>query len=97
MTNTTTPDTNHVNETKPPVPTFASEASKEEITNRFGPYRKPTEVTIPRFEVIQEKTLELAKLIDDLCPNSKEKSTALTQLVQVKMSANAAIAIHLTH
>lgn len=87
--------TGHINETKPPAPKFSTDLSRDEITNRFGPYRKPTEVTIPRFQVIQEKTLELAKLIDELCPGSKEKSTALTQLVQVKMSANAAIAVNL--
>ena len=90
-----TPD--QVNETKAPPPVFETDQSKVEISNRFGPYRKPTEVTIPRFQAIQEKTLELANLIDSLCPHSKEKATALTQLVNVKMSANAAIAINLTH
>ena len=65
-----------------------------DIKKRFGPYRKPTEVTIPKYQKIQEKTLELAELIDQLCPESREKSSALTLLQQVKMSANAAIAIH---
>lgn len=64
------------------------------IIERFGPYRKPTEVTIPRFNAIQAKALELALLINDLCPYSQQKATALTQLEMCKMSANAAIAIH---
>lgn len=68
--------------------------SREEIIERFGAYRKPTETTIPKYQAIQEKTLELALLIDDLCPDSKEKSSALTMLQQVKMSANASIAIY---
>jgi hypothetical protein len=66
----------------------------KDIMKRFGPYRKPTEVTIPKYQKIQEKTLELALLIEELCPESKEKSSALTLLQQVKMGANAAIAIH---
>lgn len=64
------------------------------IEERFGPYRKPTETTIPKYGKIQEKTFELAKMIDELCPNSPEKASALTLLQQAKMSANAAIAIY---
>lgn len=71
-----------------------SEASKKDVAERFGAYRKPNEVTIPKYKAIQEKALEFASLIDELCPNSKEKATALTDLVKVKMGANAAIAIH---
>lgn len=67
---------------------------KEELEAEFGAYRKPTEVTIPKYKAIQEKTLELANLINDLCPESRQKSVALTNLQLVKMSANAAIAIH---
>lgn len=71
-----------------------NDLEKMEIIERFGPYRKPTEVTIPKFKAIQEKALEMALLIHELCPHSKQKATALTQLEMCKMSANAAIAIH---
>lgn len=64
------------------------------IKERFGPYKKPTEKTIPKFQAIQEKALEMAELISESCPDSPEKFTALTQLQNVKMSANAAIAIY---
>ena len=64
------------------------------IEERFGSYRRPTEETIPKFTAIQEKTLELAVMINELCPDSPEKFTALTQLQIAKMSANAAIAIY---
>lgn len=73
-----------------PTPHF----SKQTITERFGPYRKPTDETIPKYEKIQKLTLELAKLIDVECPNSPEKYTALTHLQLAKMSANAAVAIY---
>jgi len=66
----------------------------KETEKRFGPYRRPTEETIPKYEAIQKKTLELAMLIDTLCPKSREKSSALSLLQQAKMSANASIAIY---
>jgi hypothetical protein len=69
-------------------------AEQSEILNRFGAYRKPTEETIPKYKALQEKALELALLIEDLCPNSKQKSTALTQLELCKMSANASVALN---
>lgn len=68
--------------------------AREEVVERFGAYRRPTEVTIPKFTAIQQKAQELALLIHDLCPESKQKATALTQLEMCKMSANAAVAIH---
>ena len=68
--------------------------SGEKIKHRFGAYRKPTEETIPKFKVIQEKCYELADLIDQECPESQEKATALTLLVQVKMLSNAAVALY---
>lgn len=64
------------------------------VEERFGSYRKPTETTIPKYQAIQAKTLELALMIDELCPESPEKATALTTLQSAKMSANAAIAIY---
>lgn len=65
----------------------------QETYNRFGPYRKPTETTIPKYEKIQQKALEFALLIEELCPESRQKATALTQLELCKMSANASIAL----
>lgn len=67
---------------------------KKVLGESFGAYRRPTEVTIPKFEAIQKKTLELAELINDLAPDSREKSVALTELQSSRMWANAAIAIH---
>lgn len=64
-----------------------------QLAETFGPYRKPNEETIPKYELIQLKTLELAKLINELCVDSREKSSALTSLQAARMWANAAIAI----
>lgn len=68
--------------------------SKAMHDDAFAGYRKPTATTIPRYEQIQAKTKELADLIFNLCPASREKSKALTDLQGVRMWANAAIAIH---
>lgn len=85
-----------IGRSKPTMSQFASSEDfyKHITTERFGPYRKPTEDTIPKYKMIQEKALEFALLIEDLCPFSQQKSSALTLLEQCKMSANAAIAIH---
>ena len=69
---------------------------KQKHDERFTGYRKPTETTIPKYAKIQEKTKELADLIFEECPESLEKSKALTDLFNVRMWANASIAIHTT-
>jgi hypothetical protein len=43
---------------------------------------------------IRQKAHELAILIDGLCPDSREKSVAITKLEEVVFWANAAIARH---
>lgn len=73
---------------------YDTEQSRRDVEERFGAYRKPTEKTIPKFKALQQKALEMAHLIDELCPNCREKSTALTKLQEAKMQANAAIALN---
>lgn len=74
--------------------THDTSESRNEIEERFGAYRKPTENTAPKYKAIQEKALEMAVLIDELCPHSKQKAIALSNLEACKMAANASIAIH---
>lgn len=50
-----------------------------EIDSRFG-FHKPDGVGIINMSNIRKKVRELAHLIDKICPDSKEKATALTQL-----------------
>lgn len=45
-----------------------------------------------KHELIRNKTKELAYLIDDMCPNSREKSLAMTKLEECAMWVNASIA-----
>lgn len=68
--------------------------TNEQLHQAFGSYKKPTEFTIHKYAMICAKTFELAKLINELCPECGEKNSALTDLQKCRFGANAAIAIH---
>jgi hypothetical protein len=61
-----------------------------EIVSRFTNHI-PDQETIQKMSDMRRKVRELAFLIEELCPESREKATALTQLSFVMMSANSAI------
>lgn len=63
-----------------------------DVENVFK-YHAPRPDQLPRYEAIRAKARELAQLIETACPNSREKSTAFTNLQQSIMWANASIAI----
>lgn len=64
---------------------------KGQIDNNFK-YHAPKEGQPAKYEAIREKAKELAYLIDQSCPKSREKSLAITNLEQSVMWANASIA-----
>lgn len=57
-------------------------------------YHAPHGNQADRYVALREKALELAVLIQDTTPESREQSVALTNLQQTVMWANAAIAIN---
>lgn len=63
----------------------------DQIENNFS-YHAPQEGQAEKYETLRSKAKELAYLIDELCPNSREKSLAMTKLEESNMWANAAIA-----
>lgn len=63
----------------------------EQIENNFK-YHAPKEGQPEKYNAIREKAKELAYLIDKECPNSREKSLALTKIEESVMWANASIA-----
>ena len=65
--------------------------SKVDIENRFT-YHPPQPDQIPKFEQLRNKAKELALLVEELVPDSREKSLALTKIEESNMWANAAIA-----
>lgn len=62
-----------------------------QIENNFK-YHSPKEGQPEKYTAIRGKAKELAHLIDGLCPNSREKSMAITKLEESVMWANASVA-----
>lgn len=65
----------------------------EQIDNIFS-YHKPSITQAQRYEELRSHARHLARLINDYCPESREKSLAITQLQSAIQFANAAIAIN---
>lgn len=65
----------------------------EQIQNIFT-YHAPFGNQAVKYVDIREKAKELALLIQSHCPESREKSLALTKVQEVVMWANASIAIN---
>jgi len=56
-------------------------------------YQPPREDQIPKFIVVQKALLEAAKVVEENCPSCADRSHALRLLRDVRMWANAAIAL----
>lgn len=67
--------------------------NKEQIDNIFT-YHAPHGTQQTRYVALREQAKALAHLINDSCPESREKSLALTNLQQSIQMANASIAIN---
>jgi len=63
----------------------------EEITRRFT-YHAPKQGQPELYEAIRHVARDFAACINDLCPESREKSLAVTKLEEAVMWANASIA-----
>ena len=72
-------------------PTKTQPKTNPVLENNFR-YHSPKPGQAEKYEKLRAKGKELAYLIEELCPNSREKSTALTHLETAGMWANAAIA-----
>ena len=64
---------------------------KEQIKNNFT-YHAPKGDQLHRYDVIRQMAKQFADFIDDACPDSREKSLAITKLEEAVMWANASIA-----
>jgi hypothetical protein len=65
----------------------------EQIENIFT-YHKPFGTQAERYETLRTTARTLAGMINEGCPESREKALALTNLQQAIMWANASIAIN---
>ena len=64
-----------------------------DLANRFT-YHAPKNGQAERYQQIRDAAHELAKLLNAECPESREKSLAVTHLEDSVMWANASIARH---
>lgn len=64
-----------------------------DLANRFT-YHAPQNGQVELYAQIRAAAHELAKLLNDSCPESREKSLAVTHLEDAVMWANASIARH---
>ena len=62
-----------------------------QIENNFT-YHTPKEGQPEKYQSLRNQAKELAYLIDELVPNSREKSLAMTKLEEAIFWANAGIA-----
>ena len=62
-----------------------------ELTTRFT-YHPPKDDQPERYQKIRDAAHDFADLIEAACPESREKSLAMTNLEEAVMWANAAIA-----
>ncbi len=67
--------------------------TQEQIENTFT-YHKPFGDQTQRYEALRNLAKTMATLIQESCPESREKALALTNLQQSIMWANASIAIN---
>lgn len=65
--------------------------TNDEIIKNFS-YHAPKEGQPEMYEAIRNKALLLAAYINEYCPDSREKSLAMTKLEEAVMWANASIA-----
>lgn len=67
---------------------------KQSQIERAFTYHPPKGNQAERYENLREKAKSFASLINDLCPESREKSIAITKIQEASMWANASIAIN---
>lgn len=65
--------------------------SPDELANRFT-YHPPKDGQAERYNAIRSLAGQLAIDLNEMCPDSREKSFALTHLEEAVMWANASIA-----
>jgi hypothetical protein len=65
--------------------------SSEQLDNWFT-YHAPSIDDLVAYEKLRNSAKEFAKAINDLCPESADKTTAIRKVREATMTANASIA-----
>lgn len=62
-----------------------------ELDNNFI-YHKPMPSDLIKYEKLRKLAKEYAELVNELCPDTREKSLSITKIEESNMWANASIA-----
>lgn len=65
-----------------------------DIHNRFVYHKPADDLVAAKHDGVRNMCADLAHMLNDMLPESREKSLAITHLEEVMMWANAAIARH---
>jgi hypothetical protein len=68
--------------------------SEGEILESLFRYHAPTDETIPKYTAINEAAKRFAEVVLANCPRSADRSAAIRQIREARMTANAAVALN---
>lgn len=71
-----------------------SARSDSEILAELFKYHPPTDETIPKFAAINQAAKNFAEIVLQNCPPSADRSAAIRQIREARMTANAAVALN---
>lgn len=71
-----------------------AQLSDDEILARLFSYHPPTVETLPRFQAINQAAKNFAEVVLQNCPAGADRSAAIRQIRDARMTANAAIALN---
>lgn len=57
-------------------------------------YHPPNELTLPRFQAINQAAKNFAEVVLQNCPHGADRSAAIRQIRDARMTANAAISLN---
>lgn len=72
----------------------ARSMSDAEILAELFSYHPPTVETLPKFSAINQAAKNFAEVILQNCPPSADRSAAIRQIREARMTANAAISLN---
>jgi hypothetical protein len=68
--------------------------SDAEILDSLFRYHAPNDETIPKYTAINEAAKHFAEVVLQTCPRSADRSAAIRQIREARMTANAAVALN---
>lgn len=68
--------------------------SDEQIVAQFFSYHAPNELTVPKYAAINQAAKNFAEVVLANCPRGADRSAAIRQIREARMTANASVALN---